>query len=197
MNLPDPRLETLAGVFGSERIVPATVSFVDIAGIVKGASEGEGLGNQFLANIREADAIAQVVRGFDDGDVVHVAGAVDPASDLAVITTEARARRPADPRQGDRAVQRRRRRSRARMRPLPCWGPRSPRRPGSTPGSRCPHPPWISLRSANWDCSPRSPSSTSSTWMRRCCPRRSVAPISPRSSPRRRRCSWTRRSSPS
>ncbi|MBX3194684.1 MAG: redox-regulated ATPase YchF [Microbacteriaceae bacterium] len=88
VNLPDPRLETLAGVFGSERIVPATVSFVDIAGIVKGASEGEGLGNQFLANIREADAIAQVVRGFDDGDVVHVAGAVDPASDLAVITTE-------------------------------------------------------------------------------------------------------------
>jgi len=88
VNLPDPRLTTLSGIFGSERIVPATVSFVDIAGIVKGASEGEGLGNQFLANIREADAIAQVVRGFQDGDVVHVAGAVDPASDLAVITTE-------------------------------------------------------------------------------------------------------------
>ena len=88
VNLPDPRLMTLAGIFASERIVPATVSFVDIAGIVKGASEGEGLGNQFLANIREADAIAQVVRGFQDGDVVHVAGAVDPASDLAVITTE-------------------------------------------------------------------------------------------------------------
>ncbi len=68
--------------------MPATVSFVDIAGIVKGASEGEGLGNQFLANIREADAIAQVVRGFDDSDVVHVAGAIDPASDLATITTE-------------------------------------------------------------------------------------------------------------
>jgi GTP-binding protein YchF len=88
VNLPDPRLQQLAEVFGSERIVPATVSFVDIAGIVKGASEGEGLGNQFLANIREADAIAQVVRGFDDSDVVHVAGAIDPASDLAVITTE-------------------------------------------------------------------------------------------------------------
>lgn len=86
--LPDARLQVLSDLFGSERIVPATVSFVDIAGIVKGASEGEGLGNQFLANIREADAIAQVVRGFDDSDVVHVAGAIDPASDLAVITTE-------------------------------------------------------------------------------------------------------------
>ncbi len=88
VNLPDPRLEVLAGIFSSERILPATVSFVDIAGIVKGASEGEGLGNQFLANIREADAIAQVVRGFADDDVVHVAGAVDPASDLETITTE-------------------------------------------------------------------------------------------------------------
>ena len=88
VNLPDPRLAKLAEIFGSERILPAAVSFVDIAGIVKGASEGEGLGNQFLANIREADAIAQVVRGFADDDVVHVAGRVDPASDLEVITTE-------------------------------------------------------------------------------------------------------------
>jgi GTP-binding protein YchF len=88
VNLPDPRLKVLAGIFGSERILPATVSFVDIAGIVAGASEGEGLGNQFLANIREADAIAQVVRGFDDPDVVHVAGVVDAKSDLEVITTE-------------------------------------------------------------------------------------------------------------
>ncbi len=88
VNLPDPRLTTLSELFGSERLVPATVSFVDIAGIVKGASEGEGLGNQFLANIREADAIAEVVRGFADGDVVHVAGEVNPASDLETITTE-------------------------------------------------------------------------------------------------------------
>ncbi|MEO6533659.1 MAG: redox-regulated ATPase YchF [Pseudolysinimonas sp.] len=88
VNLPDPRLDRLAELFSSERIVPATVSFVDIAGIVKGASEGEGLGNQFLANIREADAIAEVVRGFDDSDVVHVAGEVNPASDLETITTE-------------------------------------------------------------------------------------------------------------
>ncbi|TPW75800.1 redox-regulated ATPase YchF [Schumannella soli] len=88
VNLPDERLNVLAGVFSSERIVPATVSFVDIAGIVKGASEGEGLGNQFLANIREADAIAQVVRAFTDDDVVHVAGAVDPSGDLETINTE-------------------------------------------------------------------------------------------------------------
>jgi GTP-binding protein YchF len=88
VNLPDSRLNTLAGLFSSERIVPATVSFVDIAGIVRGASEGEGLGNQFLANIREADAIAQVVRGFHDSDVVHVEGAVNPADDMQTINTE-------------------------------------------------------------------------------------------------------------
>jgi len=88
VGLPDPRLDKLAELFSSERIVPATVSFVDIAGIVRGASEGEGLGNQFLANIREADAIAEVVRGFDDPDVIHVEGAVNPASDLETINTE-------------------------------------------------------------------------------------------------------------
>ncbi len=88
VNLPDPRLDVLATIFGSERILPAPVSFVDIAGIVKGASEGEGLGNQFLANIRESDAIAQVVRGFADTDVVHVAGKVDPKDDLETINTE-------------------------------------------------------------------------------------------------------------
>src|SRR5512138_3281648 len=86
--LPDSRLARLAEVFGSERILPATVSFVDIAGIVKGASEGEGLGNQFLANIREADAICQVVRVFADDDVIHVAGRIDPRDDIEVIHTE-------------------------------------------------------------------------------------------------------------
>ncbi|GAA1627567.1 redox-regulated ATPase YchF [Georgenia ruanii] len=86
--LPDKRLDRLAEVFGSERIVPATVSFVDIAGIVKGASEGEGLGNQFLANIREADAICQVTRAFQDADVVHVEGRVDPRDDIETISTE-------------------------------------------------------------------------------------------------------------
>ena len=88
VSLPDARLEKLAELYASERILAAPVSFVDIAGIVKGASEGEGLGNKFLANIREADAIAQVVRGFADPDVVHVDGKVDAASDLETINTE-------------------------------------------------------------------------------------------------------------
>jgi GTP-binding protein YchF len=81
-------LKRLAQIFSSEKILPAPVSFVDIAGIVRGASVGEGLGNQFLANIREADAIAQVVRGFTDSDVVHVDGKVDAASDIETINTE-------------------------------------------------------------------------------------------------------------
>jgi GTP-binding protein YchF len=86
--LPDARLGKLAEIFSSARIVPATVSFVDIAGIVKGASEGAGLGNKFLANIRESDAICQVVRVFDDPDVVHVEGRVDPGGDIETIATE-------------------------------------------------------------------------------------------------------------
>jgi len=86
--LPDPRLGVLAGLFDSERVVPATVSFVDIAGIVKGASEGEGLGNKFLANIREADAICVVTRAFADPDVVHVTGRVAPLEDIETIHTE-------------------------------------------------------------------------------------------------------------
>ena len=86
--LPDPRLSDLAGIFGSEKILPATVSFVDIAGIVRGASEGEGLGNQFLANIREAEAICLVTRVFSDPDVVHVEGKVAPKDDIETITTE-------------------------------------------------------------------------------------------------------------
>ncbi len=88
VSVPDPRLAELAKIFGSERLLPAPVSFVDIAGIVKGASEGAGLGNQFLANIRETDAICQVIRVFSDGDVIHVEGKVDPAQDIETITTE-------------------------------------------------------------------------------------------------------------
>ncbi|HTW19893.1 MAG TPA: redox-regulated ATPase YchF [Mycobacteriales bacterium] len=88
VNVPDPRLDVLGKMFESARIVPATVSFVDIAGIVRGASEGQGLGNKFLANIREADAICQVVRVFDDPDVAHVDGRIEPADDIATINTE-------------------------------------------------------------------------------------------------------------
>ncbi len=86
--VPDSRLEMLAAIDHPARIVPATVEFVDIAGLVAGASQGEGLGNQFLANIRETDAICEVVRYFSDPDVVHVAGAIDPASDCETIKTE-------------------------------------------------------------------------------------------------------------
>jgi ribosome-binding ATPase len=88
VNLPDPRLAVLTDMFASEKTVPATVSFVDIAGIVRGASEGEGLGNKFLANIREADAICQVIRVFEDDDVVHVEGKVSPEGDIETINTE-------------------------------------------------------------------------------------------------------------
>ena len=88
VGVPDPRLAELAEIFGSQKILPAVVSFVDIAGIVKGASEGAGLGNKFLANIRETDAICQVIRVFNDNDVVHVEGWVDPASDMEIINTE-------------------------------------------------------------------------------------------------------------
>lgn len=88
VGVPDPRLKVLAGIFGSEKIIPASVTFVDIAGIVRGASEGAGLGNKFLANIRECDAICQVVRVFTDPDVVHVEGKVDPREDIETIATE-------------------------------------------------------------------------------------------------------------
>ena len=88
VNVPDGRLDVLGKMFDSEKIVPATVTFVDIAGIVRGASEGQGLGNKFLANIREADAICQVVRVFNDPDVTHVDGKVEPSDDIATINTE-------------------------------------------------------------------------------------------------------------
>ncbi|MCB1722378.1 MAG: redox-regulated ATPase YchF [Chromatiaceae bacterium] len=86
--LPDRRLDVLAGIVNPHKVVPTTMQFVDIAGLVAGASKGEGLGNKFLANIRETDAIAQVVRCFDNDDIVHVAGKVDPLSDIEVINTE-------------------------------------------------------------------------------------------------------------
>ena len=88
VEVPDPRLQQLAEIISPERIVPAIVEFVDIAGLVAGASKGEGLGNQFLAHIRETDAIVNVVRCFEDDNVIHVAGRVDPISDIEVIQTE-------------------------------------------------------------------------------------------------------------
>jgi len=86
--VPDPRLDILARMAGSKRAIPARMTFVDIAGLVKGAAKGEGLGNKFLANIRETDAIAHVLRCFDDGDVAHVDGRVDPIADAEIVETE-------------------------------------------------------------------------------------------------------------
>jgi GTP-binding protein YchF len=86
--VPDPRLDKLAAIAGSKEIIPTRLTFVDIAGLVRGASKGEGLGHQFLANIRECDAIAHVVRCFEDGDITHVEGKIDPLSDIDTIETE-------------------------------------------------------------------------------------------------------------
>ncbi|MGA1519747.1 MAG: GTPase, partial [Burkholderiaceae bacterium] len=88
VEVPDPRLQRLADLVRPQRVVPAIVEFVDIAGLVEGASKGEGLGNQFLSHIRETDAIVNVVRCFEDPNVVHVAGRVDPVADIEVIQTE-------------------------------------------------------------------------------------------------------------
>jgi len=88
VGVPDPRLEDLAKIAGSAQIIPTRLTFVDIAGLVKGASKGEGLGNQFLANIRETDAIAHVVRCFENGDITHVSGRIDPIADIDTIETE-------------------------------------------------------------------------------------------------------------
>src|SRR5438270_1098311 len=86
--VPDPRLQQLADIVHSEKVIPTTVEFVDIAGLVAGASQGEGLGNKFLAHIREVDAIAHVVRCFESTDIIHVSGKVDPTSDIEIIETE-------------------------------------------------------------------------------------------------------------
>jgi GTP-binding protein YchF len=88
VGVPDPRLDDLARIAGSAQIIPTRLTFVDIAGLVRGASKGEGLGNQFLANIRETDAIAHVVRCFEDGDITHVEGKIDPVADIETIETE-------------------------------------------------------------------------------------------------------------
>src|SRR3954466_5863332 len=88
VTVPDPRLEALSKLSGSQKLIPAAINFVDIAGLVRGASAGEGLGNQFLSHIREVDAIVQVVRCFEDDDIHHVSGSVDPVRDIEIINTE-------------------------------------------------------------------------------------------------------------
>ena len=88
VEVPDPRLDAIASLVEPQKLIPAAMEFVDIAGLVAGASKGEGLGNQFLANIRETDAIAHVVRCFEDENVIHVANQIDPAADIEIINTE-------------------------------------------------------------------------------------------------------------
>src|SRR6188474_1912607 len=88
VTVPDPRLDVLAKLSQSQKVIPAAIEFVDIAGLVKGASAGEGLGNQFLSHIREVDAIVQVVRCFESGDIHHVSATIDPVRDIEVINTE-------------------------------------------------------------------------------------------------------------
>ncbi len=88
VTVPDERLQVLADIYNSEKILPAIIEFVDIAGLVKGASKGEGLGNQFLSNIREVDAIVHVVRCFEDSNIIHVEGSVNPARDIETINLE-------------------------------------------------------------------------------------------------------------
>ena len=88
VSIPDPRLDALSEIVKPQNTIPTTMEFVDIAGLVAGASKGEGLGNQFLANIRETDAIAHVVRCFEDDNVIHVANTINPASDIEIINTE-------------------------------------------------------------------------------------------------------------
>ena len=154
--LPEPRLDVLATLFDSARIVPATVSFVDIAGLVRGASEGQGRGNKFLANIREADAICQVIRVFDDPNVVHVDGKVDPSSDIETINTELIL---ADLQTVEKALPRLEKEARTRKEARPLLEAAKRRGRSSTPGGRC---------------SPRSPK-----WMSRCCASCSLLTVKP------------------
>ena len=135
--LPDDRLPVLAKLVNTEKIVPATVTFVDIAGIVKGASEGEGLGNKFLANIREADAICEVVRAFEDDDIVHVNGKVDPADDIDTINTELIL---ADLQTIENALPNWRRICAARRSSRPTWTQSSRQRPSLKPARRSTRP---------------------------------------------------------
>ena len=161
VGVPDPRLGVLAGIFESERQLPATVSFVDIAGIVRGASEGAGLGNKFLANIRESDAICQVIRVFTDPDVVHVDGAVSPKDDIETINTELVL---ADLQTVEKAIPRLQKEARIaqgpRRGPRGCGGGvRGPRAPAPRSSPRA----WTGSRCASCSCSPPSRSCTCST----------------------------------
>lgn len=161
--VPDPRLQVLTELSKSTDTVPARVEFVDIAGLVQGASQGEGLGNQFLANIREVDAIVHVVRCFEDDDIIHVSGSVDPVRDMEVIDLELAL---ADLAQLERRVDRVRKLARAdkeaqaELAILEKFCPSSTKAkpPAKCRSTRRPKP-----SSNPWGCSPASPSSTPPT----------------------------------
>ena len=164
--VPDPRLEALDDVVHADRIVPATIDFVDIAGLVRGAHKGEGLGNQFLAHIREVDAVVQVARCFEDANVVHVENRVDPVADIATVTTELCLQGP-------------RHRAEAR-RPRPQDDQGEQPRSTSSPSTSARRSPSTSTRA-----SPRAPSRCPTTpRRRRSCGRCTSSPTSPRSSSR-------------
>ena len=160
VGVPDPRLDVLAGIFGSARMLPATVTFVDIAGIVKGASEGAGLGNKFLAHIRESDAICQVIRVFTDPDVVHVDGRVSPKDDIEVINPELIL---ADLQTLEKAIPRLEKEARMNKDRAPSSRPPRRRRPSSRAAGPSSPPVWTASRCASCSCSPPSRSSTCST----------------------------------
>ena len=193
VGVPDPRLDVLAHLFSSERTVPATVSFVDIAGIVRGASTGEGMGNAFLSHIREADAIAQVTRVFSDPDVSHVDGAVNPAGDIETINTELIL---ADLQTIERALPRLEKEARLHKDGAAALDAvRRPRRYSTRAGRSSP-PDWTADRCGSCSCSPPNRSCTCSTatptsWPTPTC----WIGCGPRW-PRRRRSSWTPRSNP-
>ena len=177
VGVPDPRLDVLAGIFGSARTLPATVTFVDIAGIVKGASEGAGLGNKFLSHIRESDAICQVIRVFTDPDVVHVDGRVSPKDDIEIINPELIL---ADLQTLEKAIPRLQKEARMNKDRAHDWRrPRRPRPSSRAAGPSSP-PAWTASPCASCSCSPPSRSSTSSTSTPTSSPTTPCAPSSPR-----------------
>jgi ribosome-binding ATPase YchF (GTP1/OBG family) len=194
VGVPDERLPKLAELFSSQKTIPATVDFVDIAGIVKGASEGAGLGNKFLANIRDSDAICQVIRAFQDDDVVHVDGRVSPKDDIDTINTELIL---ADMQTVEKALPRLEKEARIKKDVVPQLEAVREAQAVLDSGRTVFAAGSTAVRCASCTCSPPSRSCTSSTSTRTSSPTTPCAPSWRRSSLPPRRCSSTPRSRPS
>ncbi len=198
VGLPDERLNKLAEIFESQKIIPAPVSFVDIAGLVRGASKGQGRGNAFLANIRDASAICQVVRAFSDPNVVHVDGKVSPKDDIETINTELIL---ADLQTLEKAIPRLEKEAKLKKDRAGVVAAAKAAAElldgGTTLYAAPPKPRSRSTSCASCTCSLRNPSSTSSTSTRRSWPTRSSSGRCASWSPPPKRSSWTPRSSPS